>query len=421
MWQAGDQHTVSQTAARAHSLPSEEAERQLEFLAETTQQHLKTKQSNVHAAHASHVSPIDLNARQNAPFKRLILAGVLALLYLLIIGSFYSQGLIHLRILQVNAALIGVCFLLFYLCSALPLNFKIQEKNLRLPVALSAVGTMLYTVYTVPITHIVFIPFLFLLIAFVMHRLSPREALFLTTATLVGYALVVASHYAAPIDRAMLTLECAQLLLLGVALPSIAILANRVQRLQNALFTANRKILDIEEDAQRDVLLGCFNRRYMFAALERQKRLADESGAPLCLAVIDLDHFKRINDEGGHLSGDEALCMFTRIAQNNIRDGDIFGRYGGEEFMLILPETSSSAAVNVAERIREQIDYFDWDEKFRNRVTVSVGLTKYLPGESVLDLFSRTDTALYLAKQGGRNQVVVKEATSDIDMPRTCF
>lgn len=416
MQQTGDQKAVSQTDTQADPMPSEEAGPQLEFLAEITQQHLKTKKSKVHAVRVRHVSPIDLNARQNARVRRLMLAGILALIYLVVIGIFYLHGLINLRVLQVTAVLISVFFLLFRLCFALGLNLKIQEKNLRLPIALSAIGTMLYTFYSAPVTQIAFIPFLFLLMAFVMHRLSPRKVLFLASATLAGYALVVASHYATGIDSAMLKLECAQLLVLAVTLPGFAILANRVQRLQSALFRANRKILDIEEDAQRDALLGCFNRRYIVAALEQQKRLADESGAALCLAVVDLDHFKRINDETGHLSGDEVLRMFTRIAQNNIREGDIFGRYGGEEFLLILPETSLLAALNVAERIREQVEHFDWDEKFRNRVTVSVGLTQYLPGESVLDLFSRTDTAMYLAKQGGRNQVVVEEATLDLDI-----
>lgn len=414
MQQTGDQNAVSQTDTRADPFPSEEAGRQLEFFAEISQHHDKTKKSKVHVVRARHASPLDPNARQNVRVRRLMLAGVLALIYLLVIAIFYLQDLIALRVLQANAVLIGTFFLLFRLCFALGLNLKIQEKNLRLPITLSAIGIMLYTVYIAPVTHIAFIPFLFLVMAFVMHRLSPREVLFLAGATLVGYALVVASHYTSGNDSGMLTLECAQLLVLAVTLPGFAVLANRVQRLQSALFKANRKIRDIEEDAQRDVLLGCFNRRYIVAALEQQKRLADETGSPLCLAVIDLDHFKRINDEVGHLGGDEVLRVFTRIAQANVRAGDVFGRYGGEEFLLVLPETSLLAALNVAERIREQVEHYDWDEKLRNRVTVSIGLTQHLPGESVLDLFSRTDTAMYMAKQGGRNQVVVEEPTLDL-------
>jgi diguanylate cyclase (GGDEF)-like protein len=414
MRQTGDQNAVSQTDTRADLFPSEEAERQLEFFAEVSQHDAQAKKSKIHVVRARHAAPLDLHVRQRARVKRLMLAGVLALIYLFVIGIFYLQGLIGLRVLQVSVVLAGGFFLLFRLSFALGLNLKIQEKNLRLPMTVSAIGVVLYTVYIAPVTQIAFVPFLFLLMAFVMHRLSPREMLFLAGATLVGYALVVAVHYATLTDSAMLTLECAQLLVLAVTLPGFAVLANRVQRLHSALFKANRKIRNIEEDAQRDVLLGCFNRRYIVAALEQQKRLADETGSPLCLAVIDLDHFKRINDEAGHLGGDEVLRIFTRIAQANIRAGDVFGRYGGEEFLLVLPETSLLAALNVAERIREQVEHFDWDEKLRNRVTVSIGLTQHLPGESVLDLFSRTDTAMYMAKQGGRNQVVVEEPTLDI-------
>ena len=414
MRQTGDQNAVSQTDTRADLFPSEEAERQLEFFAEVSQHDAQAKKSKIHVVRARHAAPLDLHVRQRARVKRLMLAGVLALIYLFVIGIFYLQGLIGLRVLQVSVVLAGGFFLLFRLSFALGLNLKIQEKNLRLPMTVSAIGVVLYTVYIAPVTQIAFVPFLFLLMAFVMHRLSPREMLFLAGATLVGYALVVAVHYATLTDSAMLTLECAQLLVLAVTLPGFAVLANRVQRLHSALFKANRKIRNIEEDAQRDVLLGCFNRRYIVAALEQQKRLADETGSPLCLAVIDLDHFKRINDEAGHLGGDEVLRIFTRIAQANIRAGDVFGRYGGEEFLLVLPETSLLAALNVAERIREQVEHFDWDEKLRNRVTVSIGLTQHLPGESVLDLFSRTDTAMYMAKQGGRNQVVVEEPTLDV-------
>jgi diguanylate cyclase (GGDEF)-like protein len=174
------------------------------------------------------------------------------------------------------------------------------------------------------------------------------------------------------------------------------------------------RIRDIEEHARRDPLTGCFNRRYLVAALEEQKRLADEHGVPLCLAVLDLDHFKRINDEVGHLAGDEVLRTFSRVALENIRSTDIFGRYGGEEFLLVLPETPLLSALNMAERIREQVEHHAWSGKLHGLVTVSIGLTQYIDGESVLDLFSRTDTAMYLAKRGGRNQVVVEEPNEEL-------
>ncbi|RYF58183.1 MAG: GGDEF domain-containing protein, partial [Comamonadaceae bacterium] len=154
---------------------------------------------------------------------------------------------------------------------------------------------------------------------------------------------------------------------------------------------------------------GCLNRRSILAALEEQKQLADESGISLCLAVIDLDHFKRINDEMGHLGGDEVLRTFAQITQQTVRTDDFFGRYGGEEFLLVFPATPLLPALNSCERIRSHIESYPWDGTLRGRITVSIGVTQYVLGESVLEFFSRADTAMYLAKQGGRNQVVVQE------------
>ena len=351
--------------------------------------------------------------RQAARIRRLVLNTAFAGLYLLAIGVFYLMGLVELFVLKVATAMIGVSFSVFYLSFATGLNLKTRTQNLRIPLTLSAIGIMLTIGYIAPVTQILLTPFLFLTMAFVMHRVSPKEMLWMSLAVLGAYALVVFAHYRERGDTQLLTLECALLLALALTLPSFAMLAGRVQRLHSALFQANRKIRDIEQDAQRDALLGCYNRRYIVAALEQQKRMADETGAPLCLAVIDLDHFKRVNDEAGHLGGDEVLRSFAGIAERNVRQRDIFGRYGGEEFLLVLPETSLLAALNIAERIRAQVEQHEWSAKLQNRVTVSIGLTQHIPGESVLDLFSRTDTAMYMAKQGGRNQVVVEEPAGD--------
>ncbi len=409
MRQTGDHNAVPGTG----SLPLQEAARCSD---PHQQQNTQTDihPIKIHVVQARRHSTSDRDERQFIRIRRLMLAGVLASLYMLTLGGFYLQHLIKLHTLHIAVVLVCTSFLLFRLCFALDWNLKVKEKNLRMPITLCAIGIMLFVGYLEPVTQLVFVPFLFLIMAFVMHRFLPRTILLLALITLAGYASVVVAHYTRHGSNAIFVLESAQLLVLAVTLPGFALLANRVQRLHNALFRANRKIRNIEEDAQRDVLLGCFNRRYIVAALEQQKRLADDAGTPLCLAVIDLDHFKRINDEAGHLGGDEVLRTFARIAQDNVRTGDIFGRYGGEEFLLVLPDTSLLAALNVAERIREQVEHFAWNEKLRNRVTVSIGLTQQIPGESVLDLFSRTDTAMYMAKQGGRNQVVVEEPAADV-------
>jgi diguanylate cyclase (GGDEF)-like protein len=401
MHNPGDQQAISAAEDRASSDDGLDAA--------SSAASLSPDRREIHVVHTRRQSDMPREENWSMRVRPLALTSVFGVLYLFAMSIFYRQGLIDARVLKAAVVLVSGLAAFFYTCFGWRWNRRFKDKSLRLPITLCLIGMMLVLLYMAPQTHILFLPFLFLMMAFAMHRVPPRTVFALSVVTLAGYAVVILLHRARGLGTHVLQLECMQLLALSLTLPGFTVLASRVQHLHNALFKATRKIKDIEEDARRDVLLGCFNRRYIVAAIEQQKRLADESGQPLCLAVMDLDHFKRVNDEAGHLGGDEVLRSFARIAQGNIREHDIFGRYGGEEFLLILPDTSLLAALNVAERIREQVEHFSWDGKLRNRVTVSIGLTQYIPGESVLDLFSRTDTAMYMAKQGGRNQVVVEE------------
>jgi diguanylate cyclase (GGDEF)-like protein len=352
--------------------------------------------------------------RQAIRLRRLFLVCIFAELYLLVLTVFYSQDLVDRGTLVGVAVVISGAMLGLYAIFAGGLNQWAKEKNLTAPIAVSALALMLWTVYAAPASRIAFTPFVFIVVAYGMYRLTQKAVLLLSMGMLIGYAGVIGLHYVLRIDPNGLQSALLHWLVMAVTLPGFVILTGRVRRLHSALHKAGVKIKSIEEHARRDQLLGCYNRRYLIAALEEQKRLADETGAPLCLAVIDLDHFKNINDEVGHLAGDEVLRTFARIAQENVRQDDVFGRYGGEEFVLILPETPLLAALNTAERIREQVERHGWQGKLQRTVTVSTGLTQYIPGESVLDLFSRTDTAMYLAKRGGRNQVVVEEPSVEL-------
>ncbi|MDY7540316.1 GGDEF domain-containing protein [Undibacterium sp. RTI2.1] len=322
---------------------------------------------------------------------------------------FYTVGMVQKSTVLVLMGLIAVFLLTYYLIFKSGLHLKFREKRLKLPIVTTAVVSMLLTCYLDPSTHILFTPFTFIAIAYGMYRISRRDVMLLAGAILIGFAFVMYLHYYNWRNPALLKLEFMHFVTLAISLPAYVFLTGKVQLLHRVLHRASRKIKNIEEDAQRDNLVGCFNRRYIVTALEEQKQLADENKTPFCLGVIDLDHFKRINDELGHLGGDEVLRTFSRIAQENIRSGDIFGRYGGEEFLLIFPTTSLLPALNTSERIRSQVELYAWDGALQRRVSVSIGVTQYIPGESVLELFSRADTAMYMAKEGGRNQVVVEE------------
>lgn len=365
-------------------------------------------QASVHVVQLQ-PDPYQLRQRQAARLRRLMIATLFAGFYLTALVAYYLCGLIDLKSLYVAMMLVTGVVLLFHGIFATGFNRKARDRDLKTPITVSSLAIMLSVALMAPATLTIFTPFAFVCIAFGMYRISQKTMLLLTGGALTGFAVVAATHYARWQDAAMLRSALLQLMVLAFTLPGFAMLAGRVRHLHHALFKAGRKIRDIEHDAQRDALIGCYNRRYIIAALEQQKRIADQHGTPLCLAVLDLDHFKRINDEAGHLGGDDVLRGFSKVAQKNLRKTDVFGRYGGEEFLLVLPATALLVALNAAERIRDQVENHSWQTVLPRHVTVSIGLTQYIPGESVLDLFARADTAMYLAKQGGRNQVVVEE------------
>lgn len=350
-----------------------------------------------------------LERRLGRPYKRLVPV-LLGALYFLCMLAFYAMGMIAGPLVLMVAALIacGTVLGVAYVRMRQQEERRAGDRQLRLPIVIGSVVILLLVFYLEPITQIALAPFMFLAMAYGLLTLSRRTALLLCGGILGGYAVVMLAHYLERDDTALLRLEALHFLALALALPAYVLLMGRVRVLHRLLQKTSHEMRSIAESARLDVL-GCLNRRSILAALEEQKQMADESGIPLCLAVVDLDHFKRVNDELGHLGGDEVLRTFTQLAQQTVRTDDFFGRYGGEEFLLIFPATPLLPSLNSCERIRALVESHQWQEPLRGRVTVSIGVTQYVLGESVLEFFSRADTAVYLAKQGGRNQVVVQE------------
>ncbi len=163
----------------------------------------------------------------------------------------------------------------------------------------------------------------------------------------------------------------------------------------------------LAELVTRDELTGALNRRGFFRRAEDEFAASALHGSPLALLVIDIDHFKVINDTFGHHAGDDALRTFCAAVLESIRDADSFGRTGGEEFALLLPNTAGGDALAIAERLRQQCgSLFATSETPALRFTVSVGVAQALPGDkTVYDLHRRADKAMYRAKNNGRNQV----------------
>jgi diguanylate cyclase (GGDEF)-like protein len=198
-----------------------------------------------------------------------------------------------------------------------------------------------------------------------------------------------------------------------------AALADHLAGLHEAGEQANRELrimnTHVEELAHRDELTGALNRRALMADLRRHADRIDRDGGSLCLALIDLDHFKMINDEYGHLAGDAVLRSLSDALSLELRSSDSFARYGGEEFVMTLIDTEHGEAREIIERIRRTAERTTTAyDGATLRCTVSIGAAPYQSGASIEAMFAEADAALYRAKASGRNRIAYARDTEAV-------
>jgi two-component system cell cycle response regulator len=193
----------------------------------------------------------------------------------------------------------------------------------------------------------------------------------------------------------------------------------RRKRLQDRLHENYRRSLSL---ALTDELTGLYNRRYVVAHLEELLvRVANDGNAnETALMMFDVDHFKAVNDQFGHPGGDDALRQLADRALRGVRSIDLVARFGGEEFVVVMPETDLKAAMMVAERLRQSVaaePFHIHTAGERQPITISVGVAVAEPGDTVDTLLQRADDALYEAKNGGRNKVVAQKSATQPVIP----
>jgi diguanylate cyclase (GGDEF)-like protein len=228
---------------------------------------------------------------------------------------------------------------------------------------------------------------------------------------------------------AIIPLHCRDELIGSINLGSAD--ANRFTRLHASDFLAHLGVIAsfcIENAVNRarlrrsgftDVLTGWHNRRYLQARMKEELARARRDGSPLVCMMLDVDHFKRVNDEWGHAAGDGVLRELAQRIDAEVRSSDVAARFGGEEFVILLPNTTRADGRRLAERIRNAVAAapFELPQGRQLPVTVSIGMAEFSPGAGSADLKSlgealiaRADVALYGAKAAGRDRVVVEAA-----------
>ena len=297
----------------------------------------------------------------------------------------------------------------FYGALRVGLNRHFKDPSLTLPQMAFANVAIGLSYVSHPSARGVMSMLMAVVLVFGAFTLSPRYCRQLgwwCVATL-GCALVWSTPAGMPILNP--TVELFHLLLSSVVLIVISRLTGQLSALRGRQKGQKLELRDALEKlrllATRDELTGLANRRHALELLAQEERKASRNAPSSCIALIDIDHFKRINDTQGHHAGDETLRRFAGILGSSLRPGDLLARWGGEEFLLLLPNTPLAQASQVMDRLRERCAATsNWQDLADLQVTFSAGVSSHLAEETTQEAIARADAALYRAKEAGRNR-----------------
>lgn len=306
----------------------------------------------------------------------------------------------------------GLLSCAYYLIYRSGLYRRFEDSYAVMPQYLATMAIQVAFALAVPAAAVIFLMGGFAVVAYAGLRVGLRRLLPGCALAVLGTALALSKAPGLPHT----TLAEAVIATLAVtySLFRLASIIAHGHMLRQVLYRRTQELdislRQIERLAARDDLTGALNRRSMLIMLEEQLRRIGFGSGQLCVAMLDLDHFKRINDTFGHLKGDAVLKDFSELASHATRTNERIGRYGGEEFLAIVADTSLIGATAAIERIRSATASRDWSLIAPGLVvTVSAGVAAYQAGDSMKSLLQRADDALYQAKAQGRNRVVAAD------------
>lgn len=258
-----------------------------------------------------------------------------------------------------------------------------------------------------------------LVIMFGMYTHTPRQSLVIGGVAVVGLGacMLILSQYDPgfyPFRRELVRFELLVSVVPVLVFTAIQLNAWR-SRLKRQREELKQALATVQHLATRDTLTGLYNRRHMQDRLEACLGRLERYGERFTLALIDLDHFKSVNDRHGHKVGDEVLTSFAHAASAVLRESDVLGRWGGEEFLVVFPDTAPEQARRPLERLQAELMRLAVSNSVPGlRVSFSAGLALHVAHATLNHTLERTDAALYEAKRGGRNQVVLAEPVPSV-------
>ncbi|MDH3647756.1 MAG: GGDEF domain-containing protein [Gammaproteobacteria bacterium] len=359
--------------------------------------------------------------RQSLRLQRFFMAVLCYVLWVSMGLGMYFTGMLSIPGEMAVPILAGILVtnLYFYGFIRSGLNKHFSDPSLTFSQIIVAMTWILVLMFGATESRSVMLPVYVMSLLFGVFKLKHREFMILAIFGLLGYLVVVGLDLLFHRDLFDMQTEVLRASVLAGTLLWAAVFGSYVSGLRNKLRDRNnelREALDVvNHTARHDHLTQAYNRRYVMQTLTSEKARADRTRRSFSVVILDLDHFKIINDRYGHLAGDRVLIAFSERTKGTLRGLDsvgregvkTFGRYGGEEFIVLLPETDLGGAYQCAERIRYVTEDEPFDDVFK--ITVSSGVAEYRLGESVEDTLRRADAALYRAKDNGRNCVVADD------------
>jgi len=317
-----------------------------------------------------------------------------------------QPALAHALILCLAPGLFG-----FYLVIRSGLSQRLADPALTLPQMVFAIGVMAAAYVINPPVRGMLLMLVALVLMFAAFTLSPKASRMLGWLAVMVFGIVMlTTGWLAPqvFDPSV---ERIHFVFAAVVLPVVSLLAGDLSAMRSRLKLQKAELqaalARIHKLATRDDLTGLVNRRHMEELAALEQRRAQRSGQQPCLCLVDIDHFKRINDLHGHAAGDEVLRLFARHAVASLRETDVLARWGGEEFLVLLPDTPPDEARVGFDRLRRLLARDEaWGDQVALRVSFSAGLTQWQAGEALRDALARADHALYAAKSAGRDCLV---------------